>query len=124
MTVYGSDYTTPDGTCLRDYIHVEDLASAHLNALSYLQGGGASDVFNVGYGRPYSVREVIETMKRVSGVDFPVLEGQRREGDPSASAADSRKIKQALGWQPKYEDLELICKTALNWEKNLRDKRL
>lgn len=122
MFIFGTDYRTPDGTCLRDYIHIEDLVRAHLDALAYLDRGGASDIFNVGYGRPYSVREVIDTMKRISGVDFKVVEGPRRAGDPSALAADNSKIMQALGWQPKCDDLEIICRSAFRWEEFFQKK--
>jgi UDP-glucose 4-epimerase len=122
VIIHGTDYPTKDGTCLRDYIHVEDLAKAHLDALGYLQRGGHSDVFNVGYGRPYSVREVINTMKRVSGVDFRVVDGPRRPGDPVGVAADSTKIKRVLGWTPQHDSLELICQSAWNWEKTLPSK--
>jgi UDP-galactose 4-epimerase (EC 5.1.3.2) len=120
VTVFGTDYHTEDGTCVRDYIHVEDLATAHLDALSYLKSGGKSDVFNCGYGQGYSVKQIIDVMKKVSGVDFKVIEGKRREGDPPAIAADNRKIKSALGWTPLYNDIELIAKTALDWEKKIR----
>lgn len=116
LEIFGTDYPTPDGTCIRDYIHVEDLANAHLLALDYLQDG-TSDVFNCGYGHGYSVREVIETAKRVTGVDFPVAKAQRREGDPAELVADSRKIKRVLGWKPRHDDLEDIVRTAWNWEK-------
>ena len=116
LEIFGTDYPTPDGTCIRDYIHVEDLANAHLLALDYLQDD-TSDVFNCGYGHGYSVREVIETAKRVTGVDFPVVEAQRREGDPAELVADSRKIKRVLGWEPRHDDLEFIVRTAWNWEK-------
>jgi UDP-glucose 4-epimerase len=122
MSIHGADYPTPDGTCLRDYIHVEDLAQAHVDALNHLERGGASNIFNVGYGRPYSVREVIDTMKRVSGVDFKVVHGPRRAGDPAALAADSSKLKRELGWAPKHDDLQLICQTALDWERAYQEK--
>lgn len=120
VTVFGTDYATEDGTCVRDYIHVEDLAAAHLDALRYLRAGGKSDVFNCGYGQGYSVKQIIDVMKKVSGVDFKVIEGKRREGDPPAIAADNRKIKSILGWTPNYDDIELIAKTALDWEKKMR----
>jgi len=120
VTVFGTDYDTDDGTCIRDYIHVDDLAQAHLDALNYLQNGGVSDVFNCGYGHGYSVHEIIEVMKQVSGVDFRVEKGERREGDPPAIAADNRKIKSILGWSPINNDIELICRTALDWEKGIR----
>lgn len=120
MQIYGTDYPTADGTCGRDYIHVEDLSRAHLDALAYLSKGGASDAFNVGYGHATSVREVIDTVKAVSGVDFKVTEGPRRPGDPAMLAADSTKIRKALGWEPRYDDLREICRTAYEWEKKLR----
>ena len=120
VTIFGTDYPTDDGTCVRDYIHVDDLAQAHIDALNYLQDGGKSDVFNCGYGHGYSVREIIEVMKKVSGVDFKVIEGERREGDPPAIAADNTKITSQLNWLPKYNDIELICRTALDWEAKTR----
>ena len=123
LSIFGTDYPTPDGTCLRDYIHVEDLADAHLASLKYLEQGGASDVFNCGYGRPYSVKEVIAAMKKVSGVDFPVEEKPRRAGDPAAIVADSSKLQRAMGWKPKYDDMDVICRTALEWEKIWQAKR-
>lgn len=118
MPIFGTDYPTPDGTCIRDYIHVDDLADAHLLALDYLDSN-PSDVFNCGYGRGYSVKEVIETMKKVSGVDFKVEIAPKREGDPSALIADNTKIKKKMGFKPRFDNLELICKTALEWEKKL-----
>lgn len=118
MSIFGTDYPTPDGTCIRDYIHVDDLASAHVKALEYLETK-KEGIFNCGYGHGYSVREVIETMKRVSGVDFTVEEAPRREGDPALLVSDSLKIREQMGWQPAYDDLEYICKTALEWEKRL-----
>lgn len=121
MSIFGEDYPTPDGTCVRDYIHVEDLASAHLSALRYLSGGGKSDVFNCGYSRGFSVKEVIETMKKVSGVDFHVEKAPRREGDAAQLISANTKIKSTLDWEIKYDNLELICKTALDWEKKLFD---
>ncbi|MBS3803382.1 MAG: UDP-glucose 4-epimerase GalE [Oleiphilaceae bacterium] len=117
MSVFGTDYATRDGTCIRDYIHVEDLARAHVMALDYMAGGGRSQVLNCGYGRGFTVREVIEVVKRLSGVDFPVKEMERRAGDPAALMADNRKITEVLGWQPDYDDLDTIVGTALSWEK-------
>jgi UDP-glucose 4-epimerase len=119
MHIHGTDYPTPDGTCVRDYIHVDDLARAHLAALDYLEGGGASTVLNCGYGHGHSVREVIEAVRRVSGVDFPVEEGPRRPGDPSALVASNRKIGDVLGWRPRYDDLDYIVGTAWRWEEKL-----
>jgi len=118
FTIFGDDYQTPDGTCIRDYIHVLDLASAHLKALGYLFDGGNSNYFNVGTGKGYSNKEIIQMIKKISGVDFPVEFGPRRPGDPDAIYADNSKIKKILGWEPKYPDLETIIKTAWNWHKN------
>ena len=120
LYIYGTDYPTPDGTCIRDFIHVTDLASAHLDAIEYLFEGGDSDAFNCGYGHGYSVREVVDMVKKVTGVDFPVIEADRRPGDPPQLVADSRKIKKVLGWKPQYDNLEFIIKTAWNWELNKR----
>jgi UDP-glucose 4-epimerase len=119
MSIYGTDYRTPDGTGVRDYIYVEDLAHAHVLALNYLENGGSSDVFNCGYGRGFSVRQVIDMVKKISGVDFQVKEGPRRPGDSASVVADSTKIRKVFGWVPAGDDLELICKTALNWERKL-----
>ena len=116
MFIFGDDYATKDGTCVRDYIHIDDIASAHLVGLRYLQEQGQSNVFNVGYGHGFSVKEVIETMKRVSGVDFKVELAPRRAGDPSVLIADNSKIKSLTSWQPRYDNLEKICKSAYEWE--------
>jgi len=116
MSVFGTDYDTRDGTCIRDYIHVEDLAKAHVMALDYMAAGGDSCVLNCGYGRGFTVREVIDTVKSVSGTDFPVTEAGRRPGDPAALMADNSLIRRTLGWTPDYDDLETIVRTALNWE--------
>ncbi|WP_375171852.1 UDP-glucose 4-epimerase GalE [Marinobacter sp.] len=116
MSVFGTDYGTRDGTCVRDYIHVEDLAKAHVMALDYMAGGGESKVLNCGYGRGFTVREVIDVVKQQSGVDFPVAETERRAGDPEALMADNSRIKAVLGWTPDYDDLQTIVKTALAWE--------
>ena len=119
MYIFGDDYPTEDGTCIRDYIHVEDLASAHIKALEYLEEGKEGGVFNCGYGHGFSVKEVLETMKKVSGVDFPVEIKERRAGDPAILISDNRKIREVMQWVPKYDDLELICKTGLEWEKKI-----
>ena len=117
--IFGDDYPTFDGTCIRDYIHVEDLSDAHLKALSFLQENKKSDIFNCGYGHGFSVKEVVNTMKEVSGVDFKVEITKRREGDPAVLIAGNKKIKEKLNWTPKYDDLKLICKSALEWEKKI-----
>ncbi|MFA7245508.1 MAG: UDP-glucose 4-epimerase GalE [Candidatus Magasanikbacteria bacterium] len=118
LTLFGTDYKTPDGTAIRDYIHVDDLASAHIKALSYLNKN-KSDIFNCGYGKGFSVQEVIDMMKKVSGVDFKVEKAGRRPGDPAVLISDNSKIKNKMDWQPKYDDLEIICRTALEWEKKI-----
>ena len=118
IKIFGDDYDTPDGTCIRDYIHVCDLADAHLKALKYLDTN-PSDIFNCGYGYGYSVKEVVEAVKKVSQVDFKIDMESRRAGDPAVLISDNNKIKTKMNWTPKYNDLELICKTALDWEKNL-----
>lgn len=119
MDIYGMDYPTPDGTCVRDYIHVTDLARAHWNALQSLRQGGDSLILNCGYGRGYSVREVVDTVKRVSGVDFEVRTADRRAGDPAELVAGTQRIFDRLPWQPQFQDLELIVEHALNWERKL-----
>ena len=119
LEVYGTDYPTVDGTCVRDYIHVTDLAAAHLDALRHLRGGGESRVLNCGYGRGYSVLEVIDTVKRVSGVDFPVRHTGRRPGDPAAVVAKADLIRSEIGWVPKLDDLATIIRQALDWERHL-----
>lgn len=124
VAIFGTDYNTPDGTCVRDYIHVEDLARAHIDALDYLVSGAESLVLNCGYGRGYSVSEVIETVKKVSGVDFPVINGPRRQGDPPALIASNERIKEILKWKPEYESIEIIVSSALNWEKQVEEKTL
>jgi UDP-glucose 4-epimerase len=120
MAIHGTDYPTPDGTCVRDYIHVDDLAQAHLDALDYLESGGASTVLNCGYGHGHSVREVIEAVRKASGLDFRVEEGPRRPGDPSALVASNRRIKEVLGWRPRHDDLEYIVRTAWHWEQKVQ----
>ena len=118
IKIFGDDYDTADGTCIRDYIHVCDLADAHIQALKYLDDN-QSDIFNCGYGYGYSVKEVVEAVKKVSQVDFKIDMESRRAGDPAVLISDNNKIKTKMNWTPKYNDLELICKTALDWEKNL-----
>jgi UDP-glucose 4-epimerase len=115
--IFGTDFDTPDGTGIRDYIHVEDLAAAHIDALCYLESGGESEILNCGYGQGYSVRQVLDKLKEISGVDFPVVEFPRRQGDPASVIACGDRIRQVLNWQPKYNDLEIILNTALAWEK-------
>ena len=116
MSIFGTDYDTRDGTCVRDYIHVEDLARAHVMALDYMANGGQSQVLNCGYGRGFTVREVIDVVKARSGTDFPVEETGRRAGDPAALMADNQRITETLGWKPDYDDLDTIVQTALDWE--------
>jgi len=122
VTVFGTDYPTPDGTCIRDYIHVEDLARAHLDALAYLDSGGASDAFNCGYGRGFSVRQVLQAVQKAAGIKLPVQDGPRRPGDPPELIAESSRIRNVLGWKPAHDDLEVICATAYQWEKNFRNR--
>jgi UDP-glucose 4-epimerase len=119
MDIFGTDYPTPDGTCVRDYIHVSDLAAAHLDALRYLRAGGTSITANCGYGRGYSVREVIDTVKRVAETDFRVDISPRRAGDPAGIVASSDRARATFGWQPRYDDLALIVDHALGWERKL-----
>jgi UDP-glucose 4-epimerase len=119
MDVFGADYPTPDGTCIRDYIHVSDLVAAHSDALAYLREGGASATLNCGYGRGFSVLEVIDTVKRVAGVDFKVELAPRRAGDPTEIVAACDRIRSTLGWQPRFDDLQTIVAHALAWESKL-----
>jgi len=121
IMIFGDDYDTPDGTCIRDYVHVEDLAAAHIEALEYLEEGNESDIFNCGYGHGYSVKEVVDAVKSVSGVDFKVEIAPRREGDPAQLIADNAKIQNKMGWKPKYNNLQLICQSALDWEKKMME---
>ena len=114
--MYGTDYPTPDGSCLRDYIQVSDLASAHLVALDHLRGGGDSLTLNCGYGRGYSVLEVVDVVKRVAGRDFEVRPQPRRAGDPARIVAGADRIRTELGWTPRHADLEGIVGQALGWE--------
>ena len=122
LEVFGTDYPTSDGSCIRDYIQVSDLANAHLSALDHLRREGASLTLNCGYGRGYSVLEVIEVMKRVSGVDFPVKLSPRRAGDPAAIVAKADRIRKELGWVPQHDDLEEIVGQALAWERHLAER--
>ena len=120
VTVFGTDYPTPDGTGVRDYIHVEDLASAHLKALDYLDGQKPSLTLNCGYGHGYSVREVLAAVERVSAVRLEVTDASRRAGDPPTLVARAEHIAKALTWTPKYDDLDFIVQTALRWEQHLK----
>lgn len=115
ITVFGTDYDTPDGTCVRDYIHVNDLASAHVLAMDYLRNGGQSQVFNLGSGNGFSVKEIIETAKAVTGIDIPVQYGDRRAGDPGTLIASSEKIKDLLGWNPQFSNVSDVIKDAWKW---------
>jgi UDP-glucose 4-epimerase len=121
LDLFGEDYPTRDGTCIRDYIQVTDLIDAHLAALAYLRAGGASLICNCGYGRGYSVKEVVEVVKRVSGVDFTVNVAARRAGDPAAIVAQADLIRRELGWRPRRDDLDAIVKQALDWERRLHN---
>ena len=116
VAIFGTDYPTPDGTGIRDYIHVEDLAQAHLDALTFLRNGGASTTLNVGYGHGYSVRQVLASVERVSGQRLKVREQPRRAGDPPALVAKAERIRSELGWQPRLDDLDTIVRTAFAWE--------
>jgi UDP-glucose 4-epimerase len=116
MKVFGTDYATPDGTCLRDYIHVSDLVAAHRLALQRLRGGGDSLLANCGYGHGYSVLQVVDAVRRVHGADFDVRLGERRPGDPAAIVANSERARAELGWRPQRDDLDAIVADALSWE--------
>ncbi|WP_435101986.1 UDP-glucose 4-epimerase GalE [Arhodomonas sp. AD133] len=120
LAIFGSDYPTRDGTCIRDYIHVVDLARAHVQLLDHLVAGGDSRIYNCGYGHGYTVREVVDTVQRVHGQAFPVHEIDRRDGDPAALVADSTRLRTELGWQPEYDDLETIVRHAYRWERGER----
>jgi len=120
--IFGTDYPTKDGTGVRDYIHVEDLASAHLKALDYLRNNGDSTTLNCGYGYGYSVREVLDAVEKVNGSKLNIIEEDRRAGDPPILIAEADLIRETLGWEPEYNDLELIVKSALDWEKKLLNK--
>ncbi|MCH5196563.1 MAG: UDP-glucose 4-epimerase GalE [Oscillospiraceae bacterium] len=118
ISIFGTDYDTPDGTCIRDYIHVTDLANAHILAVKYLRNGNGSDIFNLGNGVGYSVREVIETARKVTGHPIPAVESPRRAGDPARLVASSEKAREVLGWDPTHDSLEEIIADAWNWHKN------
>jgi UDP-glucose 4-epimerase len=122
MDVFGTDYPTPDGSCLRDYIQVTDLARAHVDALRYLRAGGGNLTCNVGYARGYSVLDVIDVVKSVSGVDFPVHKSGRRPGDPAAIVAANDRIRAELGWEPQHDNLNEIVRQALDWERRLHNR--
>jgi UDP-glucose 4-epimerase len=122
VSIYGTDYPTPDGTGIRDYIHIEDLAGAHLAALKHLEEGGACATLNVGYGRGSSVREVIEVVHEVTGIKFPVVEAPRRAGDPAMLVAKADRIRNHLKWAPRFDDLRTIVEDAWRWEQELARK--
>jgi UDP-glucose 4-epimerase len=119
VSIFGTDYPTADGTGVRDYIHVTDLAQAHLDALAYLRQGGASTTLNCGYGHGYSVREVLDMVEKVSGTRLNITEEPRRAGDPPSLVAAAQRIRDTLGWEPRHDDLEFIVRTALDWERKL-----
>src|SRR5210317_1572553 len=119
VSIFGIDYPTPDGTGLRDYIHVEDLATAHLDALTYLRNGGESAVLNCGYGHGYSVREVLAAVERVNGEPLNINEEPRRAGDPPELVAVAERVREVLGWTPKFDDLDTIVRTSLEWERKI-----
>lgn len=121
LSIFGSDYQTPDGTCIRDYIHVDDLAQAHVQALDYLLQTGKTEIMNCGYGHGFSVKEVVETAKKVTGIDFSVEETSRRAGDPPTLVADNSKLKRFTGWIPHHDDLNYIINTAWKWELKLKN---
>jgi UDP-glucose 4-epimerase len=122
LDIFGRDYPTRDGTCVRDYIHVSDLIAAHDAALVHLRGGGASGIFNCGYGRGYSVLDVVAAVERATGRQLPVRDAPRRPGDPPAIVAGAERARQVLGWSPRHEDLDLIVGSALAWERRLRQR--
>lgn len=119
ITVFGTDYDTPDGTCVRDYIHVSDLASIHVAALSYLESGGNNEVLNCGYGHGFSVREVLDTLQAEAEVVLDIRDGPRRAGDPPALVTDTSRLQAVMDWSPRYDDLGFIMRTAIGWEKRL-----
>lgn len=117
MNIFGDDYDTADGSCVRDYIHIDDLANAHLSAFEFLENGGQSEVFNVGYGEGYSVKEVVAKVKEISGVDFKAINVPRRDGDPAILISNNAKILAQTSWRPKFNDIDFIIKSAYQWEK-------
>lgn len=119
LHIFGTDYDTPDGTCIRDYIHVADLATAHVLSLKHLESGNVSGIFNCGYGHGYSVREIAAAVKRASGVDFPVIESGRRAGDPPALISNPARIRSTMHWEPAHDDITAIALSAYTWEKGL-----
>ena len=123
VSVFGTDYDTPDGTGVRDYIHVDDLAAAHLRALDYLRDGGESTTLNCGYGHGYSVREVLDMVEKVNGKPLTIYEEPRRAGDPPTLIAEANRIREVLDWTPRYDDLRTIVHTSLDWERHLAERR-
>ena len=119
LHIFGTDYDTPDGTCIRDYIHVADLADAHVLSLAHLEAANPSGIFNCGYGHGYSVREIVAAVKQASGIDFPVIESPRRAGDPPALISNPARIRATMRWEPAHDDIEGIALSAYNWEKRL-----
>jgi UDP-glucose 4-epimerase len=117
LHIYGTDYPTSDGTCIRDYIHVNDLAEAHSDALDYLMNSGQSRIFNCGYGHGYSVREIVRSAKKVTGIDFPTEDSGRRPGDSPVIVADNARVKRELNWKPRYDDIDFIIRTAWEWDR-------
>lgn len=120
VSIFGTDYPTTDGTGVRDYIHVEDLADAHVKALDYLRGNGASATLNCGYGHGYSVRELISAVDRANGQPLAIVEGPRRAGDPPSLVANAQRVREVLRWSPRYDDLDAIVRTQLDWERRLQ----
>jgi UDP-glucose 4-epimerase len=120
VSVFGTDYPTPDGTGVRDYIHVTDLATAHLNALDYLRAGGSSLTANVGYGHGYSVRQVLDSVERIAGTRLTVREEPRRAGDPPSLVAKCDRVREILKWTPKHDQIDTIVRTSLEWERRLQ----
>ena len=118
ITIFGNDYNTPDGTCIRDYVHVTDLARAHILAMEYLKKGGSNNVFNLGSGVGFSVKEIVEAAEKATGFEIPKEFGQRRAGDPAKLIASSQKAKEVLGWKPEFDNIDYIIKTAWLWHKN------